>query len=84
MSFIARVASSAPSCEPETKMIRSEDRSGLGSIFSSASSIRDNITGTTTMAVTLCLATSSRTVAGLNLRCSTSVEPIVIAMVACR
>ena len=65
-------------------MIRKLDRSGLDSIFSSASSIRDSITGTTTIAVTLYLATSSSTVAGLNLRCSTSVEPSVIAMVACR
>ena len=32
-------------------MIRSDDKSGLRSIFSSASSIRDSITGTTTIAV---------------------------------
>ena len=65
-------------------MIRKLDRSGLVDIASSASSIRDSITGTTTIAVTLCVATSESTTAGVNRRCSTSVEPSVIAMVACR
>lgn len=54
MSFIALVASSAPNCEPETNTIRSDDRSGLVSIFSMWSRIRDSITGTTMMAVALC------------------------------
>ena len=48
-------------------MIRKLDRSGFLSIFSSASRIRDSITGTTTMAVTLCFSMSSSTSGGLNL-----------------
>src|SRR6202012_4856446 len=40
--------------------------------------------GTTTTAVTLCFSMSSSTSAGLNLPCSTSVEPKNIPMVACR
>ncbi len=46
--------------------------------------MRDSITGTTTMAVTLCFSMSSSTSGGLNFRRSTSVEPRNIAMVACR
>ena len=65
-------------------MIRNDDRSGLGSILASASSMRDSITGTTTTAVTLRSAMSWSTVAGLNRRRSTRVEPSVAAMVACR
>ena len=65
-------------------MIRRLDRSGLLSSFSNASSIRDSITGTTTTAVTLCFSMSSNTWAGLNLLCSTNVEPRNIPMVACR
>ena len=42
------------------------------------------MTGTTTIAVTLCVSMSASTVAGLNRRRSTSVEPSIIAMVACR
>ena len=42
-------------------MIRRLDRSGFSSIFSSASSMRDSITGTTTIAVTLCFSMSSNT-----------------------
>jgi hypothetical protein len=56
----------------------------LVSIFSSASSIRDSMTGTTTTAVTLCLSMSSNTAGGLNRRRNTSVSPSIMAMVACR
>nr|CRL80079.1 hypothetical protein CPGR_03275 [Mycolicibacter nonchromogenicus] len=81
---MARVASSAPSCEPETNTIRRFDRSGLGLVFSSWSRIRDSITGTTTTPVTLCFSRSSSTVAGLKRRRSTSVEPKNMASVPCR
>ena len=67
------MASSAPSCEPDTNTIRSDDRSGLRSIASSASRMRDSMTGTTTIAVTLCFSMSASTVGGLNRRRSTSV-----------
>ncbi len=78
------MASSAPSCEPDTNTMRRLDRSGLCSIASRASRMRDSITGTTTIAVTLCFSMSSSTVAGLKRRRSTSVVPSIIAMVACR
>lgn len=84
MSFIALVANSAPNCEPETNTIRSDERSGLVSVFSMWSSSRDSITGTTTMAVALYFSTSASTVAGLNRRRSTSVDPSIMPMVACR
>ncbi len=64
--------------------MRSEDKLGLGVICSRWSSIRESMTGTTTMAVTWCFSTSSNRVAGLNRRRSTSVVPNIIAMVACR
>ena len=83
-SFSARLASSAPSCDPDTNTMRSEDRSGLGCVFSSSSSRRDSITGTTTSAVALFFSMSASTVAGLKRRRNTSVEPSIIAMVACR
>src|SRR6478735_7244958 len=83
-SLSAREANSAPSCEPDTNTMRSDDRSGLRSIASSASSMRDNMTGTTTTAVTLYFSMSSSTAAGLKRRRNTSVVPSIIAMVACR
>ena len=46
--------------------------------------MRDSITGTTTIAVTLFFSMSASTVGGLKRRRSTSVEPSIIAMVACR
>ena len=64
--------------------MRRLERFGLGSVFSSSSRMRDNITGTTTIAVTPFFSMSASTVAGLNLRRSTSVLPSIIAMVACR
>ena len=80
----ARPASSAPNCDPEMNTMFKLDRSGFLSIFSTASRIRDSITGTTTMAVTLCSSMSSSTSGGLNLRRKTSVDPRNIASVACR
>ena len=64
--------------------MRRLDRSGLGLVFSSSSRRRDNITGTTTRAVTRCFSMSVSTVAGLNRLRSTNVLPSIIAMVACR
>ena len=46
--------------------------------------MRDSITGTTTIAVTLCSSMSASTVGGLKRRRNTSVVPSIIAMVACR
>ena len=46
--------------------------------------MRDSITGTTTSAVARYFSMSSMTVRGRNLRRRTSVEPSVIAIVACR
>ena len=42
------------------------------------------MTGTTTTAVTLCSAMSSKTWSGLNLLCTTNVDPRNMPMVACR
>ena len=64
--------------------MRSDDRSGLGLVLSSSSSMRESITGTTTIAVARCFSMSASTVAGLNRRRSNSVDPSIIAMVACR
>ncbi|CNW27404.1 Uncharacterised protein [Mycobacterium tuberculosis] len=77
------MASSAPNCDPDTNTIFKLDKSGLGSVFSSWSRIRDSITGTTTMDVALCFSMSSSTNAGLNRRRSTSVEPRNMASAAC-
>ena len=80
----ARLANSAPNCEPDTNTIRSDDKSGLGWVISSWSKMRDSMIGTTTVAVTLCFSMSASTVAGLKRRRSTSVDPSIIASVPCR
>jgi len=85
MSFIVRVASSAPSCEPDTKMIRSERQIRLGlhllqRVEHPRQHHRDDDDGGH-----LVFGNVLEHRGGLELAvASTSVEPSVIAIVACR
>ncbi|CPT91994.1 Uncharacterised protein [Mycobacteroides abscessus] len=81
---IAREANSPPSCDPDTKTIRRDDKSGFTDNSSRALSRRLSITGTTTIAVTLNFSTSASTFSGLNFRRRIRVHPSVSARLWCR
>src|SRR5947209_5667154 len=64
-------------------MIRSEDVSRRLISSSPTSTMRDSITGTTTIAVALCSSRLSSVVSGSNRRRTTSVEPSPTPTIAC-
>ena len=80
---VARCARSAPSAEPLTKMIRSAEVSRCLTASAPRSTIRESITGTTTIAVARLRSRLSSVTSGSNRRRTTSVEPSPTPTIAC-
>ncbi len=80
---VARCARSAPSAEPLTKMIRSAEVSRCLTASAPRSTIRESITGTTTIAVARLRSRLSSVTSGSNRRRTTSVDPSPTPTIAC-